>query len=356
VKARRLTVPAALLAAAVAGALVALAVRGGAAAPATSPPPATSTATVVRTDLATSVLTAGTLGYAPTDPVVDQLPGTYTWLPAAGTAVVPGDPLYRVDNQPVVLMTGTTPAWRDFTPGMTDGPDVAELQSDLLTLGFARGLSTTADGHYGGLTVAAVERWQTANGYQANGTIPLGVVVFLPGAVEVGAESVAPGDAATPGASPFADSTTVRTVTVPLNPDLPTVSVGQTVSILLPSGASTPGRAAAVGPPPPGTTSGGSSSSAVTTELTVVPDHPAATGSQSDVPVQVALTTAAVRQVLAVPVTALLALAGGGYGVEVVEPSGTRHLVGVTTGLFAGGRVEVHGAGISAGTKVVVAQ
>ena len=62
------------------------------------------------------------------------------------------------------------------------------------------------------------------------------------------------------------------------------------------------------------------------------------------------------RDVLAVPVSALLALAGGGYGVEVVAPSGAHHLVGVTTGLFAGGQVQVSGAGITAGTKVVVAQ
>jgi hypothetical protein len=62
------------------------------------------------------------------------------------------------------------------------------------------------------------------------------------------------------------------------------------------------------------------------------------------------------RNVLAVPVSALLALAGGGYGLEVVEPSGVHRLVGVTAGLFASGQVQVSGAGVTAGTKVVVAQ
>jgi hypothetical protein len=60
--------------------------------------------------------------------------------------------------------------------------------------------------------------------------------------------------------------------------------------------------------------------------------------------------------VLAVPVAALLALAGGGYGLEVVEPSGHHVLVPVRTGVVAGGEVEVNGAGIAAGARVVVAQ
>src|SRR5262249_32304124 len=60
--------------------------------------------------------------------------------------------------------------------------------------------------------------------------------------------------------------------------------------------------------------------------------------------------------VLAVPVSALLALDGGGYGLEVVEPSGAHRLVGGHTGVFAGSQVQVAGPQIAAGTTVVVAQ
>ena len=74
------------------------------------------------------------------------------------------------------------------------------------------------------------------------------------------------------------------------------------------------------------------------------------------VPVQVALAVQSARDVLAVPVSALLALAGGGYGVEVVTASGAHRLTGVTAGLFASGQVQVSGPGITAGTRVVVAQ
>ena len=81
-----------------------------------------------------------------------------------------------------------------------------------------------------------------------------------------------------------------------------------------------------------------------------------ATGTADGEAVQVSLVVQSVRHVLAVPVAALLALAGGGYGLEVVEPSGQHQLIGVRTGVFAGGQVQVSAAGLRSGTRVVVAQ
>jgi hypothetical protein len=88
----------------------------------------------------------------------------------------------------------------------------------------------------------------------------------------------------------------------------------------------------------------------------VTPEQPQATGTGVNVGVQVSLAVDSARDVLAVPVAALLALAGGGYGLEVVTPAGAHHLVGVTTGIFASGQVQVSGDGITTGTRVVVAQ
>jgi hypothetical protein len=182
---------------------------------------------------------------------------------------------------------------------------------------------------------------------------------------------VALGDAASPGQVPYQVTKAVRVVTVSLNPaNSPRVSLGERVHIILPTGAVTPGTITAVGPPPPpssgtgsgspgsssGQGSGGSGQQAGTTVLTVTPRHPRKTGTQSGVPVQVSLTTQSATGVLAVPVSALLALQGGGYALEVVQPSGVHRLVGVRTGIFAGSMVQVFGTGIAAGTRVVVAQ
>ena len=59
---------------------------------------------------------------------------------------------------------------------------------------------------------------------------------------------------------------------------------------------------------------------------------------------------------LTVPVTALLALAEGGYALEVLQADGTFALVGVEIGTFADGLVQVRGEGLTEGTEVAVAQ
>jgi hypothetical protein len=71
--------------------------------------------------------------------------------------------------------------------------------------------------------------------------------------------------------------------------------------------------------------------------------------------VNVSITTESVEGALVVPVDALLALAGGGYAVEVAEGR-VHHLSAVTLGLFddADGLVQVSGRGLSAGQRVVV--
>ena len=352
---RRFWLPALLTAAVMTGAIMAIAVRGGARAPAATPPPPVSTATVVRTDLATTVLTSGTLGYEPARPVINQLAGTYTRLPATGHLIRRGGVLFRVDDQAIVLMIGRTPAWRPFGLGMTSGPDVRELQANLIALGYASGLLSEPNGQYDLATDDAVQRWQAAAGYPVTGQISVGQVIFLPGPVLVGAVSVAPGQQATPGTQPYQATTPIREVTVPVSPIMPPVAVGERVSIVLPAQTRTPGTVASIGPAP-ASRSGNGSGSQASSLLTVTPLHPEATGTGTAVPVQISLTIQSVRHVLAVPVSALLALADGGYGLEIVVPNGRHHLIRVATGIFAGGMVQVSGAGLAPGTRVVVAQ
>jgi peptidoglycan hydrolase-like protein with peptidoglycan-binding domain len=346
-----------------AGAVTAVALTGNAAAPAAQPPIRLTTAEVEVTNLSTTVLTAGTLGYAPARPLTNQLAGTYTSVPASGTTIRAGQVLYRVDNQPVYAMKGRTPAWRPMGPGMTTGPDVNELQANLIALGYASGLFSAPSGQYDWLTEDAVQRWQAATGVLVTGQIALGQVIFTPTALRIGARNVAPGQAAVPGQAPYQVTTDRRVVSVPVNPTMPPVAADDRVSIVLPSLTRTPGRVTAVGPvPAAGGSAGAAHGSAGTpaagasSVITVTPDRPGVTGTGAGVPVQISLTVESVRHVLAVPVSALLALSGGGYGLEIMTPAGRHRLVGVHAGIFAGGLVQVSGAHLVPGTKVVVAQ
>lgn len=363
---RRLGLAGALLAAALVGAVVSLSVSGVTRPVAASTStPRVSTATVVRTDLVTAQLTAATLGHGTSPPVVNQFAGIYTALAAPASTVVRGGVLYRVDNRPVVLMLGAIPAWRPFGAGMPDGPDVRELEANLIALGDAAGLFSAASAHFSSQTATAVERWQAQVGDPADGAVPLGAIAFLPGPVIVGAPSVVVGQAAAPEQQPFAVGTTTREANVSLNAQSPPVTVGDSVSIVLPTGATTGGTVTGVGPPAPDASStqgsssdagGGGDQPPMTAVAVVSPDDPSATGTADGVAVQVSLTTQSARGVLAVPISALLALAEGGYALEVVPPSGAHRLVPVTTGVFTGTQVQVAGRGIDVGTTVVVAQ
>jgi hypothetical protein len=100
-----------------------------------------------------------------------------------------------------------------------------------------------------------------------------------------------------------------------------------------------------------GQSPGGATPATVTLRVRLF--DPRAAGSVDAAPVTVNITSARARHVLAVPVSALVALAGGGYAVEVIDRS-ARRLVPVQTGLFANTRVQVSGQGLTAGARVQV--
>jgi hypothetical protein len=184
---RRVAAGAALVAAASAVAVVAI--GSGAPSRANSgggPAKAAGAATVERRDLVSVDTESGTLSYANARTVYDRLSGTITWLPSVGQVIAPGHPLFYVDNAPVVLFDGAFPAYRDLTAGISAGPDVLELNRDLVRMGFADGQITVNDTWQTGTTYA-VERWQGSLGETETGTIRLGRIVFLPGAQRISA-------------------------------------------------------------------------------------------------------------------------------------------------------------------------
>jgi hypothetical protein len=128
---------------------------------------------------------SGTLSYANPQTVYNRLSGTITWLPAVGAVIKAGGTLFDVDNAPVLLFNGSTPAYRDLDSSDTAGPDILELNRDLKKMGFDSGNEITVDDEWQAGTTDAVERWQTSLGETETGTITLGQIVFLPGQQEI---------------------------------------------------------------------------------------------------------------------------------------------------------------------------
>ena len=312
-------------------------------------------------------------------------PGTaYTWLPAAGQVIRQDQRVYSVSGEPVPLLYGRIPAWRAFYPGMPDGPDVGELTLDLIRLGYGGGLAR--GDHYSLATAAAVGRWQQARGLPVTGQILLGEVVFEPGPIRV--TSVTPtvgssvgggGGGANGGAGGTVLTATGTTPVVTVDLDVTQenlVRPGDGVSVVLPDGTTTVGgRVQSVGtvatcPGGGGTGTGGGgsagspcssagsnggsgSSNTPTVTVTVALDKAPPGAALDQAPVNVNITSQRADDVLAVPVNALLALQGGGFGVEVATGT-TSHLAGVTTGLYSATLVQVSGPGIRAGMRVEV--
>jgi peptidoglycan hydrolase-like protein with peptidoglycan-binding domain len=156
-------------------------------------PPGETTTTVGRRTLTESSTVEGTLGYGAKVDLYNRLAGTFTWLPTVGDVVRRGGTLWRIDNRPVALMYGPVPAYRTLKEGVGDGPDVAELNRNLIDLGFDRYGGIEEDAHFGAATADAVRRWQESEHLPQTGKVELGRIVFAPGARRVTALEVVVG-------------------------------------------------------------------------------------------------------------------------------------------------------------------
>jgi Putative peptidoglycan binding domain len=285
---------------------------------------------------------------------------SYTMLPAPGKVVRRGQALYAIDGVPTLLLYGGIPAWRAFRAGMSPGRDVAELNANLAALG---------DGDPSGdvftsATEQAIVALQRAHGLGPTGTLALGAVAFEPGAVVVTTVTPTAGAAVQPGAV-MTVSSTRQDVSIELDAAQQSeVHVGDRVTVTLPDNSTTAGVVSSVGKVATtpssdqggqgGDQGGGSSSPTIDVDVRLL--RASAAGTLDQAPVNVSITDRSVHDVLAVPVNALVALAGGGYAVEEVEPGGTHELVAVSLGLFddAQGLVQVSGGGLAVGQRVVV--
>jgi hypothetical protein len=321
---------------------------------------------VERGPLSSQVYQNGTLGYAARADgsqysVVNQATGAYTRLPNGGAVVECGEVLYRVANEPVVLLCGRTPAYRTLTEGMS-GPDVRELNRNLVELGYAeRSELDRSSDEFGAETAEGLERLQDDLGVDETGTLELDQAAFLPGPLRITEVTATPGTMARPG-MPIAEATTTkRRVEVDLDASQASgVKVGNRAQITLPDNTTTPGRVTNVGTVAAGSRDeqgeSGSDSPSATIPVSITLARPRDVRDLEQAPVRAQITTDGVKDALSVPVTALVARAGGGYAVEVVDRGGVRELVPVELGLFdhANGVVQVSGSGLEAGQRVVI--
>jgi len=329
--------------------------RDNAAAAAPTAAPVT-TAEVVRTDLISRSDVDGTLGYAHTYPITAEGVGRITWLPDVGDVISRGRRVYEVDGHRVPLFYGATPLWRTLQVGVDDGKDVLELERNLKALGY--GDDMTVDREFTSVTASAVRDWQEDLGVTETGRIEVGDVVMQPGKLRI---SVVDGVLGSPAGGKVLTATdTIRQVSV----DLPVTQqslakVGSQAQVELPGGRTSSAKITKIGTAAtsddssdnPADIGGPTDSATIPVYLTLT--KPSAAGRLDGAPVTVGFTGETRKNVLAVPVNALLADAKGGYSVEVVDASG-RRLVPVELGVFADSQVEVSGDGLAAGMRVEV--
>jgi peptidoglycan hydrolase-like protein with peptidoglycan-binding domain len=398
-------------------------------------PAGDTTTTVARRTLVERAQLSGTLGYGGALEVYDRLAGTFTWLPAVGAVIERGGTLFRINDEPVVLMYGSLPAYRTLKAGVSDGSDVAELNANLIALGFDPYGAISDEDQFGEATAAAVRRWQSAEGLPQTGEVQLGRVVFAPGARRVTALRVVLGEDP-PGATPEnsspaksspaksspaksspAKSSPAKTSPAKSSPSkkgatkenaakesaaskesnkennpsasaapkavLTTSStqqivqlavkasqqqlahVGEAAPVTLPDGRIVGAHITSVGTVAEsaeaeknGEKNGGSGGNGggaenATISVSLALDHPVRRLDKA--PVGVELVKSVRRNVLAVPASALVATAGGGYAIEVLE-GGRRGPLAVTPGMFANGYVEIEGPGVHEGLIVTEPQ
>jgi peptidoglycan hydrolase-like protein with peptidoglycan-binding domain len=325
-----------------------------------------ATGKVERRTLAERLTATGTIGYAGETTVLARLPGTVTALPAVADVVRRGERLFAVSGEPVFLMYGAIPAYRDLADGVSEGRDVEQLERNLARLGYSPGV---VDDDYTWETAEAVRVWQEAHGLEATGEVELGRVVFARGAQRTtaleatlgealggaGGESGSEGEAEALSTPVLRASSTRRVVTVELEADQQSIAHrGQKVKVVLPGGATVPGEVRALAATEPSGAEEGTGEKAepgVEATVAVTGKHriPALDGAT----VNVLFTEQVRKSVLSVPLTALVAIGGDRFAVYVRDGAVRRQVV-VKPGLAADGFVQVEGKGLEPGMKVEV--
>ncbi len=311
---------------------------------------ARSTTEVVRRDLVSAIEVGGSVGYGERQPVAPNTPGgTITRLPAPGTVVEVGQALYDVDGRAgPVLLVGTLPMWRSLESSSSDGPDVRQLEQNLVDLGYGNGF--VVNDEYTDTTADAVRAWQKDLGREATGRVDPADVWYAAGKVRV---AQVPARLGGPSSGEVLQVTGVdRLVHVDLDAKHGAYAVeGSAVRVEV-GDTTVDGTITSVASTATVTPGANGQAGTATIALEVTPAE--AIEALDESPATVHLATDTVEGALAVPVEAVVAVAGGGYAVEVVRSGSTTDLVAVELGRFADGFVQITGS-VDEGDTVVTA-
>ncbi|MGP3960018.1 hypothetical protein ACTWPT_28810 [Nonomuraea sp. 3N208] len=344
----RITGLAVAAAAIVAAGVVLLPIPDGTTSSARALPP--EMATVTKGQLDSQITDDGTLGYrrrpdgSPYS-AINQARGIYTQLPQEGDKVGCGETFYRVDDRPVLLLCGDTPAYRDLSIG-AKGKDVRQLNQNLKVSG----------DRFTAKTARALRKLQKQRGMTVTGKLPLGDAIFMPVSIRVIGVAGRLGTIARAGAEVVQASLAERQVSVDLNAAQQSlVEVGDRVQITLPDNTTTSGKVIWVGAVARRGEGAGSGTTDTTIPVLIALDRPQDVRKLDNAPVRVEITVGEVKDALIVPVTSVIGRAAGGFAVERVRADGRREIVPVELGLFdnVSGRVQVQGA-LTEGDRVVV--
>ncbi len=258
--------------------------------------------------------------------------------PSIVTSVTPVGSQVGASQSAVVLATDP----------LDPGPDVAQLEAALAALGYGDGL--TVDDTFTLETRDAVLAWQADIGADIDGIVDLGEVYFASSALRVNDQLASIG-ATVGNGSPVLGITAAEIV---VKVDLPAddqdlVETGDTVVVVLPDNSEVAATVDSVE-----TVATFDQQGNAVFEVVISLEDPSAAAGLDEAPVDVDVVADSVSNVLAVPVSALVALSEGGYAVEVLQSDGTTVLKAVEPGFYADGLVEVTETDLSPGMLVVV--
>ncbi|MDR0433051.1 MAG: hypothetical protein LBH48_07070, partial [Bifidobacteriaceae bacterium] len=289
-----------------------------------------ATATAEVSDLVSSVTASCPVGYGETASLVASGSGVVTELPDVEDVISAGETLYRLDDKPVILLPGRLPAWRDMTPGMDDGRDITQLKRALAKLGFADSDELGTSREWTWSLSRAVSELRDAAGYDKGYSLPRSWFQFGPSRLRVDALLATKGQQVEPGAELLSTTGTTPQVTCQIATSQRAYATeGGAADLTFSDGTEASGAIVEVSAK---SASGPEESDYLAVIIEVTGD--ALTHQQTGTEARVQLTDTVALGVLAVPVTALVALTDGGYGVMKAgdSPTYTR----VQTGRFSG--------------------